>query len=967
VAQASTSPLVGRTEQLAVLREAASYAARGEPAVVLVQGEAGIGKTRLVGELLTRLPAGWTVARGACSEAAGRTLPFAPWIEVLRDLDGRVDPDVLELLLPREAAPSAAPVSTGRLYGAISDGLLTAARRAPIVVVVEDVHWSDGASRDVTEFVSRAMRSQRLLLVVTARTDDPAYATARPLLGELERIDHSLSVHLERLQPVHVEAMARALGAHDWSADQVAALAARSDGVPYFVEELVRGSLSSDGGVAGFANRAVGHRLAGLDAPTGRVVSLAALAFGDPTDGLLARAAALAEPDYERAVTEAVRRGVLAVDGRGGYRFRHALLGEAALDSLLPRQRTRLHRAWGEAWDRQPGASETRTAALAHHWLGADDDRALLACLAAADRAGRLSAFAERLRLLTAAARRWPETPVEHQPSGLDLADVHLEAADAARMLGDPGSTRTHLDAALLQLDQSDAARRAWVGLSELLLDSVHDVPHSGDDYLSLLARIPRQPPDRRRKEACDRVALRLSLVGRYDEAVSCATEALALGTALGDPDDMDRLRSTLAIILALAGDHPRAVELVAELRRRLSDRTDLATASDILGSASLVAWMTGDTERALRDARSASHLLGGDRPGPMPAKWAAETLNEAENLMELGRWDEAAGCLERVVAAGSITPRVSGWGERLCIHLGAWRGTLDTDRFLAYWEDHTFGGWPLLPDLQDVLPHLFSLTDAFAYAGSYDRARGPALSVLEQEAMELAPLAYLLPLLATVAREEADRALLQDADACSLRLAGRIDQLLGARPPVTDRDAAFASLVRAELLRGAGNDRTEAWCEAVARWRPTGMPQWLARALLGQGRSAGERGPAQRGLEEAARIAQQLGARPLLEAVQAAARRQRIPLATGQAPPDPWGLTARELEVLRLMTEGATNDAIGRRLFISAKTVSVHVTHILAKLQVDNRTAAADVARRRGVVPLRTSRASGAMAEPFE
>jgi hypothetical protein len=87
--------------------------------------------------------------------------------------------------------------------------------------------------------------------VVTPRTDDPAYATARPLLGELERIDHSLSLHLERLPPRHVEAMARALGAHDWSADQVAALAGRSDGVPYFVEELVRGRLSSDDGAAG--------------------------------------------------------------------------------------------------------------------------------------------------------------------------------------------------------------------------------------------------------------------------------------------------------------------------------------------------------------------------------------------------------------------------------------------------------------------------------------------------------------------------------------------------------------------------------------------------------------------------------------------------------------------------------------------------------------------------------------------
>ena len=146
-------------------------------------------------------------------------------------------------------------------------------------MVVEDLHWSDGASRDVTEFVSRAVRSERLLLVVTARTDDTFYATVRPLLGELERIDHCVLVRLERLQAQDVGAMARALGAHDWSADRVAALAGRSDGVPYFVEELVRDGLSAAEGDASFADRAVGHRLAGLDAPTGLVVSLAALAL----------------------------------------------------------------------------------------------------------------------------------------------------------------------------------------------------------------------------------------------------------------------------------------------------------------------------------------------------------------------------------------------------------------------------------------------------------------------------------------------------------------------------------------------------------------------------------------------------------------------------------------------------------------------------------------------------------------
>ena len=151
--------------------------------------------------------------------------------------------------------------------------------------------------------------------------------------------------------------------------------------------------------------------------------------------------------------------------------------------------------------------------------------------------------------------------------------------------------------------------------------------------------------------------------------------------SATRDPD-VDRLRSTLALILALAGAHARA----RRARRRAA-------------STAVRPHRPGDRERhprqrldgrlargrhrgALRDARSVARLLGGDRPGPMPGEWAAETLNAGEILMEVGRWDEAAACLDRVVAAGSITPRISGWAERLCVHLGAWRGTLDADGF---------------------------------------------------------------------------------------------------------------------------------------------------------------------------------------------------------------------------------------------------------------------------------------------
>ena len=176
------------------------------------------------------------------------------------------------------------------------------------------------------------MRNQRLLLVVTARTDDPAYATARPLLGELERIDHSLSVHLERLQPQHVDAMARALGAQTWSADQVAALAARSEGVPYFVEELVRGGVSSDDGVPPAGSRTVRsatgsrgsmlRRAASSPSPPSRSGTRPTVSWREqPTWPSRSTSGPSARPCAE---------GFSGADGRGGYRFRHALLGGQA-------------------------------------------------------------------------------------------------------------------------------------------------------------------------------------------------------------------------------------------------------------------------------------------------------------------------------------------------------------------------------------------------------------------------------------------------------------------------------------------------------------------------------------------------------------------------------------------------------------------------------------------------------------
>ena len=953
---------MGRADELGLLRDAAARARAGQPQTVVVTGEVGIGKTRLVRELLAEVSARSdgrrpVVLQGTCSSASGRTLPFGPWIEVVRALARQTaDSEMSDLLdsltrLPGRDGP-APRISRGHMYGAISAAVGAAAASAPVVVVLEDLHWADGASLDVTEFVVRAMRNERLLVVVTARTDDPAYATVRPLVSELARLEHVETVNLERLAVDDVRAMATALkAAGNWDAAQLPDLVRLSDGVPYFVEEMVRSGLRPGAGLAAFADRSVGFRLAGLDDATRHVVALAALAFVDAPDDVLARATGLPEQEYEAAVRQAFDRGILRVDGaNAAYRFRHALLREAALSALLPRERVRLHRAWAEAWTRHQPA----VAALAHHWLGADDDRALMACWAAGAEAGRVSAYREQLRMLTEVVRLWHRVPELERPAGLSLADVHLEAVDASRLAGDPLAGRRHLDAALEGMAPDDVIGRAWARLGEIWLDHVDDRVAEVDEYVAALAVIPRVAT-RRRKEACELVAGRLSLVARYDEAVAVATEGLGIAEGLGDLDSLARSRAHLALIWAQAGEHERAGGLFEQALGRLGGTNDLDTQSAVLGSVSVARWLAGDLDGSFSAMTDAAELLGGERPGPLPGAWAVQSLNVVEALMEQGRWEDAFGRLEKVESAGPFNARVSGWAERLCVHLLVWRGTLDPEAFLGHWAGGTPGDWDVLPDLQDAFPFFFTITEAFAYVGAYDRVREPLRALLERPVVKLCPTAYLHQTLAVVAREEAHRALALGADVCSEILARRIGELLDARSPHSVRDRAFVAQTRCELLRSDGPGDVAAWGEAVRLWRLTGMPHWLGWALLRHGSAAaaaGSRADSTRSLVEALRIGRDLEAGPLVDAVRSEAARHRIALPTVGTAAGPWGLTSREVEVLALLSAGETNTAIARSLFISDKTVSVHVSHILAKMGAANRTQAADLARRTLTLP---------------
>ena len=227
---------------------------------------------------------------------------------------------------------------------------------------------------------------------------------------------------------------------------------------------------------------------------------------------------------------------------------------------------------------------------------------------------------------------------------------------------------------------------------------------------------------------------------------------------------------------------------------------------------------------------------------------------------------------------------------------------------------------------------------------------------MLEDDRIRTSP-GFFFPLLSVVARREADLAADGDpAPDAGAWVTSRVEHLLALAPPRNDRDRAWEATIRADLARRVGRDDHESWSCAVAAWRKVVRPHELAWVLLrsGQQTAAGHATEARRALAEALTIGESLGAQPLVDAVLAAGRQARLRLTPTTAPAATLGLTDREVDVLRLVAEGLPNAAIGQRLFISPKTVSVHVSHILDKLGAANRGEAAAAAHRHGITAIR-------------
>src|SRR5580700_6625006 len=347
-------PLVGRAAEFERMRDLLTEAESQQSVVMLVSGDAGVGKTRLIGELSQDARRrGFTVLSGRCAELAD-TVPYLPLADALRSTgssgslqDALETRPVLARLLPDRGITRQAADLPGmaqqQLFGAVLGMLTELAEARPVLLVLEDLHWADRSTRDLITFLSRMVREERIALVLSYRTDDMHRAhPLRAVVAELQRLPSVTPITVGPLDPASMAEHLIGLTHGGFDAAAIDRVIRRAEGNAYFAEELLATASAGNELPWGLAELLLA-RTVDLSSQAQQVLHAAAVAGRRVDDELVMLAAGLTTAEYESAVRESVARQLLVPDGSNGLAFRHALLREAIYNDLLPGERTRLH------------------------------------------------------------------------------------------------------------------------------------------------------------------------------------------------------------------------------------------------------------------------------------------------------------------------------------------------------------------------------------------------------------------------------------------------------------------------------------------------------------------------------------------------------------------------------------------------------------------------------------------------
>jgi ATP/maltotriose-dependent transcriptional regulator MalT len=964
---------VGRGTELSSLIAGLDSAAAGEPVVVLVGGEAGVGKTRLVEEAASRARAeGARVLTGSCVEVGGEGLPLSPVVDVLRTLLRQMPDDELDEVLgparielarllpeldphtPASAAPAGAE-GNARVLELVFGVIQRLAGDRPLMLVIEDLHWADRSTLDLVALLVRALRDARVLLVISFRSDELQRGhPLRSLVTGWERVRSVRRIELQRFTREEVARQLEAILDGPPSRGMLDLLYERSEGNAFLIEEILAALQAGAGPdeLPATLRDVLLARAEQLSPQTLSLLRIAAAAGRSVPDGLLARVADLDDAELDAALRDAVEHYLLVIDESGqGYRFRHALTRDAIYSDALPRERVRIHAAYAEALSADPalaGAEGSVAAALALHWSAAHD---LPRALEASVEAGRLAAAyapAEALRHLEQALELWPSVPDAAERCGLDIVEVLRLAGVSAYAAGEPERALALIDEAVAELGTAGDPERLALVLEArsqaLLFLARHDEAQVVLEHAAAL--LPADPPTVARAVVLSSLA-RISAVfhGDYETCKQVSEQALSAACGAGAREQEANAQIMLGIARCYLGEHEAGIASLQAGRKLAEAIGAEATAlrahlnlSDTLTLLGRYAEAAEATERGLALAQRiglARHVYG-----------IFLIFNRATVLVHLGRWTEAERLLSAAMDQAGSAP-VAAMPHILRASIAVREGRYEA----ASVDLDAASRGPGWGSEQATMLAAFTRTELARARGDIDTARGFIRDALGADPPAGGEI-YRWPLIWLGLRVEAEAPI-----AAADRVSALAEKAMTAPAP-TLPSRTYRALALAEHARVARAPLK--WSEAIDACREEGDPYLIAYALLRSAEAdilAGAREQAAAALDEAAGVAGRLGAATLLEEAHALARRARLKLESGastdeQGPPEAesLGLTAREREVLALLAAGRSNPQIAEALFISRKTASVHVSNIISKLDVSNRGEAAALAHRLGL-----------------
>ena len=985
---AEPTALIGRGRELGRLLAALT----GDGRLLLITGDAGVGKSRVAAEGMARaVAAGVVAAHGDCLPLAG-ALPLLPVAAALSELaevdDGaflaaalaaapRYVRDEVARLLPRlsqDGGPDTGRLDQdwqrARLFSAVAELLdaVAAASGARVGLLVEDVHWADGATLDCLTLLAHPGR--HVSVVATCRGDEaPVAAHVTDWLARTRAAAWVAEIRLGPLPRPEADELAAALAGGPLPPQVAGELYARAEGNPFFTEQMVAAARQDAAGAALTVPARLPARLADVLAARARRCAgdaravLAALAvagrpLGETTLSGITGLAAEAVRGGLRELTEAQ---LLADDGaQGTHRPRHALLAEAVVGGLLPGEQAALHERTAAAL--AAAGDDTLAADVAGHWQAAGlPAEELPARVAAGAAAGRVFGYAE-------AAAHWLRAIELSGANEAGLPGLYVRAIDALTLSG--AGTRAGAVA--------EEGRQRFAGHPDPAAAAAicHRAAFSrafgtADTGLSLMEEALRlyaaAPPSAGQAEALyDYAEIFLRLVqGPLADVRSALQRALDLAEVTGATALVPRVLANLARNAFRRGQLEEGHAFLRQAwarARAVEDAMALMWPAVIESDAHLV---------LARFDQAADVALAGLEPARQAGlgdSWRVHMLvaNAAEALLALGRTAEAAALIDPLTAG---RPDLDHW----VVHGG--RAEID-----------------LLRGDIDAASHRWQLVGATpAFAGDVDLARETAQRAAElavwagRPAGALAEVKRVLRLftnpelvifcgrllgigmrasadLAARARARRDGPAVAVATAAAGGLASWADEQMGGAPFAEHRFVATIPAERAswdaERTRLAGSSDPDSWRRAAKAWQEAGCPHRAGYAWWRQAEAdlnRGQRAPAADALRAASVAAE--GHVPLLAQVRVLAKRAHVslqptvPARPSPAARGPYRLTSRELAALRLLADGHTNAEIAAALYISPSTAGVHVTSILRKLGVSGRVQAAALAERAGLL----------------